>query len=131
MTKEYLPREKAFNAFSRNLRNNMTKQEKRLWYDFLKKYSLRFYRQRIIGNYVVDFYCDKAKLVLELDGSQHYEAEAMEYDLLRTKYLESLGLKIMRFANSDIDNHFEGVCKLIEQSILSQASPDSSFRKEP
>ena len=120
MESEYLPRDKRLNPHSRNLRKTATKQENHLWYDFLRKHSLRFNRQHIIGEYIVDFYCPKANLVIELDGSQHYEEEAITYDKQRTAYLESLGLVVMRFTNTDIDRNFDGVCQVIEQTILAQ-----------
>jgi very-short-patch-repair endonuclease len=115
-----LPRNKNLRNRSSELRNNATKQENHLWYDFLRSYYLRFYRQRIIGNYVVDFYCPKAKLIIELDGSQHYEKEAVEYDATRTEYLNSLGLYVIRFSDGDVDDYFEAVCQSIEKAILSQ-----------
>lgn len=117
MDNNFLPRDKRLNDYSRNLRNNETKQEKHLWYDFLSKQSVRFYRQRIIGDYIVDFFCPSLKLVIEIDGAQHYEEEAIVYDKQRTEYLESLGLKVIRFANGDIDRYFVGVCAVIEQSV--------------
>ena len=120
MEGEFLPRDKKLNPYARNLRNNMTKQENHLWCDFLKKQPLRFNRQRIIGEYIADFYCPKANLVIELDGSEHYEVEAIEYDKRRTSHLKSLGLTVIRFTNTDIDRNFEGVCQAIEQTILSQ-----------
>ena len=115
-----IPRNKKLRNRSTELRNNTTKQENHLWYDFLKKCRLQFYRQRIIGNYIVDFYCPQAKLVIELDGSQHYEKEAVEYDSIRTEYLNSLGLQVIRFSNMDIDNNFDAVCQVVEETILSQ-----------
>ena len=99
------------------LRKNGTKQEKHLWYDFLCKYPVRFQRQKTIGSYIVDFYCCKAQLVIELDGSQHYEENAKRYDTVRTEYLESLGLRVLRLLNSDVDRHFEGVCGLIDKTV--------------
>ncbi|MCL2838337.1 MAG: endonuclease domain-containing protein [Oscillospiraceae bacterium] len=114
-----LPRNKNLKTKSNILRNNTTKQENRLWYDFLKKHNLQFYRQRIIENYIVDFYCPNAKLVIELDGSQHYKEETAEYDVLRTEYLNSLDIHVLRFSNRDIENNFEGVCQSIEKTILS------------
>jgi len=117
-----LPRNKNLKLKSNILRKNTTKQENRLWYDFLKKHNLQFYRQRIIGNYIVDFYCDKAKLVVELDGSQHFEDENAEYDNLRTEYLKALGLCVLRFSNKDIDDKFKAVCLSIDETILSQQS---------
>ena len=120
MENEFLPRNKKLNPYSRNLRKNATKQENHLWYDFLKKQPLRFNRQRIIGEYIVDLHCPKANLVIEIDGSQHYEEDAIKYDKRRTDYFESLGLAVIRFTNTDIDRNFDGVCQVIEQTILSQ-----------
>jgi len=91
-----------------------------LWYDFLKKHPLQFYRQRIIGFYIVDFCCPKAKLVIELDGVQHYENDALEYDKIRTEYLNALGLYVLRFSNQEVDNKFAVMCQIIEERILSQ-----------
>ena len=101
---------------AQNLRKNMTKEEAHLWYQFLCRYPLRFRRQYVIGNYIVDFYCHQAKLVVELDGSQHYTPEKMEYDQKRTAYLESLGLKVIRFSNLDIMQNFRSVCEVIFQT---------------
>jgi len=101
----------------RVLRKNMTKEERRLWYDFLRGRSPKFIRQKIIGNYIVDFYCAKANLVLELDGSQHYEENGINKDTERTKYLESQGLQVLRIPNNEIRNNFRGVCECIEIEI--------------
>ena len=120
IVKMILPRDKKQKPHSSFLRNNATKQENHLWYDFLKQSQFQFNRQRIIGEYIVDFYCPTAKLVIELDGSQHFEKEAIEYDTLRTGYLKSLGLKVLRFTNDEIDQSFESVCLKINKSILSQ-----------
>ena len=78
---------------AKELRKNMTKEERHLWYDFLKNYPVRFLRQKIIGNYIVDFYCSKANLVIELDGSQHYEESGIVSDLKRTEFLEKYNCK--------------------------------------
>ena len=101
----------------RILRKNMTKEERHLWYDFLRGQSVRFIRQKIIGNYIVDFYCAKANLVIELDGSQHYEEAGVNKDIERTKYLESQGLKVIRIPNNEINNNFKGVCEFIDVEI--------------
>ena len=93
----------------------MTKEEKRLWYDFLSKHPLHFYRQRRIGNYIVDFYCPKAKLVIELDGSQHFENDTLIYDTQRTLFLENLGLRVVRIPNNEVNRNFMGVCEYLEQ----------------
>lgn len=93
----------------KKLRKEMTIQEKHLWYDFLAKYPLRFQRQKIIGNYIVDFYCAKAELVIELDGSQHYLEHGIQNDLKRTTELEKKNIRVIRFSNLDVENNFEGV----------------------
>jgi len=82
--KHFLPRNKHLKLPARELRKNSTKQENHLWYDFLCKFSPRFIRQHIINSYILDFYCHKAELAIELDGSQHYEKDALEYDQART-----------------------------------------------
>ena len=105
---------------SQTLRKNATKEENLLWYNFLRKYPAQFRRQYVVGNYIVDFYCHKAKLVVELDGSQHYEPQETEYDQKRTAYMESLGLCVLRFSNLDVLRNFRGVCELIDQSVKSR-----------
>ena len=95
----------------------MTKEERHLWFGFLRHCSPRFRRQEIIGNYIADFYCSKAKLVIELDGSQHYEDEGKMKDGERDAYLQSLGLTILRYSNADIHRNFSGVCRDIWQHI--------------
>ena len=95
----------------------MTKEESLLWYRFLSKYPMRFRRQYIIGNYIVDFYCHGAKLVIELDGSQHYEPKEAEKDKKRTMYLESLGLRVLRFTNLEILQQFRAVCEAIDDAV--------------
>ncbi len=95
----------------------MTFEEKTLWYKFLSSYPVRFRRQKIIGDYIVDFYCDAAKLIIEIDGSQHYEQDAINYDKKRTEYMESLGLFVTRFLNRDINDNFENVCLYIDKIV--------------
>lgn len=99
------------------LRTNMTKQERRLWYDFLSNYPVRFQRQKVIDNYIADFYCHKAKLVIELDGSQHYTEEGLKEDVLRTDVLKGYNLEVIRFSNEDIDRRFVSVCEFIDEII--------------
>lgn len=99
---------------SRDLRRNMTPEEKHLWYDFLKTYPVQFNRQRVIGNYIVDFYCRKANLVIEIDGKQHYIPDGLSYDSERTDYLNSVGIEVVRFLNKDINENFENVCAHID-----------------
>ncbi|MBR1731697.1 MAG: endonuclease domain-containing protein [Ruminococcus sp.] len=113
---QYLDRNKHLEARARELRKNATKEEKHLWYDFLKKQPVHFYRQYIIDNYIVDFFCPKAKLIIELDGSQHYDSdEALEYDSDRTRKLEKFGFKVLRFTNREIKINFNNVCEHIYQ----------------
>ena len=102
---------------ARHLRKNMTREEKHLWYDFLCEYPVRFRRQEIIGNYVADFYCDKAKLIVELDGSQHYTEINMQNDADRTAFFKGLGIDVIRFSNPEVNRHFEGVCLSIEEKV--------------
>ena len=104
------------------LRKNMTKEEKHLWYDFLRTYPVRFSRQKILGKYIADFYSAEAKLIIELDGSGHYTKEGKEYDNERTAFLEEYGLTVVRIPNIEINKNFANVCryidKLVEESIL-------------
>ena len=102
---------------AKQLRKNMTPWERKLWYEFLRGFPVRFQRQKAIGNYIVDFYCAKARLIIELDGGGHYEVDQREEDEVRTKELEQLGLTVLRFCNLDIDQHFEGVCEVIEREV--------------
>ncbi|MBQ2743860.1 MAG: endonuclease domain-containing protein [Oscillospiraceae bacterium] len=99
------------------LRKNMTKQEQHLWYDFLRKSPLRFQRQKVIDGYIADFYCHSAKLVIEIDGSQHYTDKALEYDEERTSVINSYGIEVLRFTNRDIDTRFKDVCMTIHEKI--------------
>ena len=102
---------------ARALRKSMTKEEQKLWKLYLCRCQPRFHRQYVIGNYIADFYCHKAKLVVELDGSQHYTPEEKQYDEKRTKYLQSQGLQVLRFSNLDILQRFYSVCAEIDRTI--------------
>ena len=102
---------------AQQLRKNPTKEEAILWRHFLSTYPVRFRRQLVIGPYIVDFYCHLARLVVELDGSQHCEPEKMERDVLRTQYLQSKGLKVVRFSNFDVLRNFEGVCQALDTIV--------------
>ena len=105
-------------AAAQKLRRNMTKEERRLWYDFLKTQTKPFHRQHILGRYIVDFYCAQANLVIELDGSQHYEPEEAAYDAQRTRYLNGRGIEVLRFTNAEINTQFSSVCEAIRQKLL-------------
>ena len=100
------------------LRKNMTREEKHLWYDFLRTHPARFTRQKVLGYYIVDFYSARAKLVVELDGSQHFEPENAEADAKRTGFLEQYGLKVIRIPNIEINRNFEGVCTYIDTVVV-------------
>ena len=119
-----MKKEKGFTGYNtdlkelaRDLRKNMTKQERRLWYDFLKNYPITINRQRPIECYIVDFFCYKAKLVIEIDGSQHFTKDGLEYDKIRTDILELYGLEVIRFSNYEVDSMFELVCDTIDRKI--------------
>ncbi|MBQ7857027.1 MAG: endonuclease domain-containing protein [Oscillospiraceae bacterium] len=102
---------------ARKLRRKMTPHERKLWYLFLRKYPVKIYKQRIIDKYIVDFYCASAKLVIEIDGSQHYEEQGQTYDKERSAVLDSYGLKVIRYSNREIDREFSAVCEQIDQII--------------
>ncbi len=102
---------------ARLLRRNMTKEERHLWYDFLKGLPITVNRQKVIGNFIVDFYCAQAKLVIELDGSQHYADKGLEKDALRDAYLAELGVKVLRYSNADVNQQFARVCEDILHNL--------------
>jgi very-short-patch-repair endonuclease len=104
-------------TLAKNLRKHSTKQEKHLWYDFLSTYYVKFQRQKSIDNFIADFYCHKAKLVIEIDGSQHYTEVGLQKDIFRTEILEEYGLKIIRFTNFQIDEYFREVCEYIDSVV--------------
>ena len=106
------------------LRKSMTKEEAKLWYQFLCRYTIRFRRQYIVGNYIADFYCHRAKLVVELDGSQHCTPEMKEYDEKRTAYLRSQGLCVLRFSNLDVMRRFHRVCEAIDMTAKERTTQD-------
>ena len=105
---------------ARALRRDMTKEERHLWYDFLKPLPVMVHRQKVIGSYIVDFYIAEAKLVIELDGSQHYESHGLAVDAARDRYMRSLGLTVLRYSNLDVNRNFSGVC----QDILNHLPAD-------
>ena len=105
--------------FARQLRKNMTKEERRLWYCFLRTHPIRFYRQKILGKYIADFYCAKAKLIIECDGSQHSQPENLIRDAERTAFLENYNLQVIRIPNNQIHTNFPAVCEYIN-TILKQ-----------
>ena len=113
--------------FAKQLRKEMTKEERHLWYDFLRTYPVRFSRQKVLGKYIADFYSAEAKLVIELDGSQHFEEVNTEKDTERTIFLEGYGLTVIRIPNNAVTRNFRGVCENIDAAVkqsLSQKSED-------
>ena len=109
-------------ANARTLRKNMTKEERHLWYDFLKSYSVRFLRQKVIDNYIVDFYCHSARLIIELDGSQHYEGKALLKDKIRTEIIKKRNLTVVRIPNNEINKNFDGVYQYIDAFVKQSLS---------
>jgi len=107
---------------AKQLRKEMTKEERHLWYDFLRSYPARFSRQKILGKYIADFYCAEAKLVIELDGSQHYESDNGQKDDERTEFLKEYGLKVIRIPNNEIGRNFRGVCDYIDVAVKQSLS---------
>jgi len=114
---------------AKSLRKNMTKEERHIWYDFLKKLPVTVNRQKVIGKYIVDFYIASYKIVIEIDGSQHYEEEGRAKDTLRDEFFESLGMKVLRYSNAEINLHFESVCQDILYCI--NTSSDSLCSPKP
>lgn len=110
----------------------MTDEEKHLWYDFLKGYSIRFYRQKVLGKYIADFYCSKAKLVIEIDGSQHYDDIGLAYDKRRTEFIEKYDLIVLRIPNNEIRENFNNVCEYIDFLVKQRISNvnDSKAKKD-
>ena len=102
---------------AKSLRKNATPEENHLWYDFLSNYKIRFQRQKAIDNFIADFYCHKAKLIIEIDGSQHYTEEGRKHDDYRTEILEGYDLKVIRFTNAQINKNFDGVCWYIDKVV--------------
>ena len=101
------------------LRKNATPQENHLWYDFLSKYKVRFQRQKVIDNYIVDFYCHAAKLIIEIDGSQHFLESGLRKDKIRTETLKKYNLTVLRFDNAQINTKFKEVCECIDETVKS------------
>ena len=107
---------------AKTLRKNMTKEERRLWYDYLRSHPVRFSRQKVLGKYIADFYSAQAKLVIELDGSGHYTDKGQTDDAKRTAFLETYGLTVIRIPNNEVNGNFQGVCEYIDQAIKQSLS---------
>ena len=102
---------------AKTLRKQMTPWERKLWYNFLRHYPLRFQRQKAIGNYIADFYCAKVELVVELDGSGHYTQKQARLDAVRTIEMESMHVTVLRICNLDVDRNFDSVCQCIDETV--------------
>ncbi|MBQ3265185.1 MAG: DUF559 domain-containing protein [Ruminococcus sp.] len=127
-----IPRQKQSRNNARTLRKNPTKEENHLWYDFLRSYPIRFHRQYVIESYIVDFFCPKARLVIELDGNQHYEKDsAVCYDFNRTKEIEKYGIMVLRYTNLDIHRRFRQVCEDIDNHVQERMQPSGAARHLP
>ena len=116
------------NFIAKKLRRQMTKQERHLWYDFLRTYSIKVYRQRVIDNYVADFYCPAAKLVIELDGGQHYDDVKKVDDEHRSLIINQYGIQVIRIPNNEIDNNFYNVCTYLDNVVKKRIQGNSSVR---
>ena len=108
--------------YAKKLRKEMTREERKLWYEFLRTYPVRFSRQKVLGKYIVDFYSAEAKLVIELDGSQHYEMDNTEKDAQRTVFLQEYGLIVIRIPNNEVMRNFRNVCDFIDSSVRQSLS---------
>ena len=112
-----LPYKRKMIPRAKELRKAATSQENHLWYDFLRNYPVRFQRQKTIESFIVDFYCASAKLIIELDGSQHYSERGLAYDKERSAILSKYGLTVLRFSNAEIERNFDIVCQYIHQEV--------------
>ena len=125
---------KAYNnaniPLAKELRKNMTPWERKIWYEFLRNYPVRFQRQKAIGNYIADFYCAKARLIIELDGGGHYTTEQRIKDEQRTNDLNTMNLTVVRICNLDIDRNFRGVCAYIDR-LVQNSLPQSPLVTAP
>ena len=121
-----LPYNKNLKELARDLRKNMTDAERRVWSKIRRKQlkEFQFYRQKNIGDYIVDFYCPAAKLIVEIDGGQHYSEENIKKDEARDKFLSDLGFRVLRFSNSDVFKNIEGVVEEIYNHLYTHIKGD-------
>ena len=118
-----LPYDRRLNSRAKDLRRKMTPQERKLWFGFLRNYPIKIYKQRVIEFFIVDFYCAEAKLVIELDGSQHYTEQGSLYDHDRSCIIEQYGIEVLRFSNREVNQQFEAVCGQIDCTIQRRIAP--------
>ena len=112
---------------AQSLRKNMTKEERHLWYDFLKSYPISFHRQKVVGTYIFDFYCSQAKIIIELDGSQHYDPEGKKADEIRDSYFSDQGYLVLRYSNADVNLRFQAVCEDIDKHVRKRIESKNHF----
>lgn len=123
--KQFIPYDRDITGIAQTLRKNATPEEGKLWQLYLRRYPIQFRRQKPMGRYVLDFYCGKAKLAIELDGGQHFSEEGLAADQNRTAYLESLGIQVLRFTNDDVNKRLNDVCRAIDAAVKARLStPD-------
>ena len=113
MNNNHLPKNKQLTGLARTMRKQPTDEEKKIWYGLLRYITPKFHRQKIIGNYIADFYCPKLKLVVEIDGGQHNSEESLEYDKIRTEYINEFGYEVIRIPNNDVSHEFNNVSLFI------------------
>jgi very-short-patch-repair endonuclease len=116
-TGKYMPYDQRLKSRARSLRNEMTEAEKKLWFDYLRKHEVNFTRQKPIDHFIVDFYCPRAKLVIEVDGSSHFSEDGAIYDAERTSVLNAYGLEVLRFMNDEVMQDLESVIRKIEKVL--------------
>ncbi len=124
-----LPYNKDLIPLAKKLRRDATPQERLLWNGFLKDYPIRFQRQKVIGDYIADFFCHSARLVIELDGDQHGEPETTRRDAMRSADLGGLGLRVLRFTNQEIEKSLEAVCDAINQAVKERLPTAARFQR--
>ena len=112
-------------SFAKELRKEMTDEEKHLWYDFLKKLPVTVNRQKVVGRYILDFYCASANIAIELDGSQHYSDEGKDSDKKRDAFLRDKGISVLRYSNADVNKRFDAVCRDILNHIKEKVNVDA------
>ena len=125
-----IPKDNSQLENARRLRREMTPHERKLWFLFLRKYPVKIYKQRIIGKFIVDFYCAAAKLVIEVDGSQHYDPEKMESDRKRSEVFQKYGLEVIRFSNREVNQYFDSVCESIHRTVTKRMGENSCEVKQ-
>jgi len=121
-SKKFIPYNGDLKENVRQLRQNATKAEKKLWYEYLRGHEYRFVRQKIIGNYIIDFYCQKLKLAIEIDGESHLGDRNEEYDKTRTAELDRFGIKVLRFWNNEVVDGLSGVESCIEEEVVNRVA---------